>query len=168
MQRYFMTIPEAAQLVLQASTMGKGGEIFVLDMGKPVKIIDLARNLIALSGLRPGEDIQIEITGARPGEKLYEELHNLDESTLTTFHEKIKIFAGPTVPRLEMEVRLRRLREHCVLRDVGRLILELKDLVPEYNPSLHVLRRAIDTSELDAVSAERFARTHHEVLGKPN
>jgi len=104
MRRYFMTIPEASQLVLQASTMGHGGEIFVLDMGAPVKIVDLARNLILLSGLRPDEDIKIEFTGIRPGEKLYEELNSMQEDTLPTPYEKIKIFTGNglTLPRSAM------------------------------------------------------------------
>ncbi len=98
MERYFMTIPEACQLVLQASTMGKGGEIFVLDMGEPVRILDLARNLILLSGLRPEQDIMIEFTGVRPGEKLFEELRVEDEGLLATHHRKIRIFAGMTKP----------------------------------------------------------------------
>jgi FlaA1/EpsC-like NDP-sugar epimerase len=89
--RYFMTIPEACQLVLEAGFMGKGGEIFVFDMGKPVKIADLAVNMIRLSGLEPGKDIKIEYTGLRPGEKLYEELLSNKEEILPTHHEKIKI-----------------------------------------------------------------------------
>jgi FlaA1/EpsC-like NDP-sugar epimerase len=143
MERYFMSIPEASQLVLQASTMGRGGETFVLDMGKPVKIVDLARNLILLSGLRPDEDIQIEFSGIRPGEKLYEELHTFGESTLPTQHEKIKIFMGPSLGLDEMREFLERLRHTCALRAVAELILQLKEIVPEYNPSSHVLRRAL-------------------------
>jgi FlaA1/EpsC-like NDP-sugar epimerase len=91
MRRFFMTIPEACQLVLQAAAIGQGGQICVLDMGEPVKIVDLARNLILLSGLKPDEDIKIEFTGMRPGEKLYEELSTLLEGTVPTAHEKIRI-----------------------------------------------------------------------------
>jgi FlaA1/EpsC-like NDP-sugar epimerase len=94
MRRYFMTIPEASQLVLQASTMGKGSEIFVLDMGQPMKIVDLARNMIQLSGKEPDVDIEIRFTGLRPGEKLYEELLIKGEDVLPTYHEKIKIFSS--------------------------------------------------------------------------
>ena len=94
MRRFFMTIAEAVQLVLQASVMGHGGEIFVLDMGKPVRIVDLATTLIMLSGLRPEKDIEIRFSGVRPGEKLFEELSCLNESTVPTFHEKIRIFQG--------------------------------------------------------------------------
>ena len=143
MQRYFMTIPEASQLVLQASTMGGGGEIFVLDMGEPVKIVDLARNLILLSGLRPDEDIRIEFTGIRPGEKLYEELRTFEESSLPTQHEKVKIFTGPSLAYGEMTGPLETLRQICAARDVTQLILQLKEIVPEYNPSSHVLQRAL-------------------------
>ncbi len=157
MHRYFMTIPEAAQLVLQASAMGRGGEIFVLDMGQPMKILDLARNLIILSGLRPEEDIKIAFSGLRPGEKLYEELSSLDESTEPTSHEKIKIFRGPAVPRDRIAQQLRLLGSACAVRDVSRLILALKELVPEYNPSVHLLRQAIqpqpEASSLAALAA---------------
>jgi FlaA1/EpsC-like NDP-sugar epimerase len=89
MTRYFMTIPEAVQLVIQAGAMAQGGEIFVLDMGEPVKILDLAADLIRLHGLEPDKDIKIEITGIRPGEKLYEELFNANESMTTTYHDRI-------------------------------------------------------------------------------
>ncbi len=89
MTRYFMTIPEASQLVLQAATMGMGGEIFVLDMGEPVRIVDLARDLIRLSGL-PEHAIEIAYSGIRPGEKLYEELCTQEEGTLSTMHPKVR------------------------------------------------------------------------------
>ncbi len=143
MSRFFMTIPEAVQLVLQASSMGRGGEIFVLDMGQPVKIVNLARNLILLSGLRPGDDIKIEFTGVRPGEKLYEELSSYEENTVPTFHEKIKIFAGPTLSFEEMQGRLAAIRRFCATSDARGLLLELKDLVPDYNPSKHILQRLL-------------------------
>jgi len=86
-----MTIPEACSLVLEAGTMGRGGEIFVFDMGEPVKIIDLAYKMIKLAGLIPGKDIRIEFTGLRPGEKLYEELLNKNEEVILTHHKKIMI-----------------------------------------------------------------------------
>ncbi|HWQ52167.1 MAG TPA: nucleoside-diphosphate sugar epimerase/dehydratase [Bryobacteraceae bacterium] len=143
MQRYFMTIPEASQLVLQASTMNGGRQIFVLDMGAPVKIVDLARNLILLSGLRPDEDIRIEFTGVRPGEKLYEELRAFEESTAPTCHEKIKTFTGPSLSYGEMKTHIKALRRICAARDVTRLVMRLKEIVPEYNPSADVLRRAL-------------------------
>jgi FlaA1/EpsC-like NDP-sugar epimerase len=148
MRRYFMTIPEASQLVLQASTMGLSGEIFVLDMGAPVKIVDLARNLVLLSGLRPDEDIKIEFTGIRPGEKLYEELHFMEEDTIPTSCEKIKIFTGNGVPSVGMEPYLEEIRRICQRRDVLDLVLTLKELIPEYNPSAQLIRRGIDHQDL--------------------
>lgn len=157
MRRFFMTIPEASQLVLQASTMGEGGEIFVLDMGQPVRILDLARNLILLSGLRPGEDIQIEFTGVRPGEKLYEELHTLTEGTLPTGHTKIKAFQGASVPWERMEQELKNLRELCTKRDFGQLVLTMRGLVADYNPSTNLLQRVlspVDDSE-SAIAGDR-------------
>jgi FlaA1/EpsC-like NDP-sugar epimerase len=134
MRRFFMTIPEACQLVLQASTMGKGGEVFVLDMGELVRIVDLAQNLILLSGLRPDVDIKIEFSGVRPGEKLYEELNGDDENLVGTHHEKISVFAGATKARADLESHLREFRNHCANRDRERLLQELKALVTEYTP----------------------------------
>lgn len=143
MRRYFMTIPEASQLVLQASTMGKGGEIFVLDMGDPVKIQELARNLILLSGLRPDEDIKLEYTGLRPGEKLFEEISTFDEDTLPTAHEKIKVFAGTFISETQMREYLSTLEQLCVKRDLRGVILHLKEIVPDYNPSGFILRQLL-------------------------
>jgi FlaA1/EpsC-like NDP-sugar epimerase len=141
MCRYFMTIPEAAQLVLQASSMGAGGEIFVLDMGSPVRIVDLARRLILLSGLRPDVDIGIEFTGVRPGEKLAEELQSAFEASIPTGHEKIRVFSGNGLPdRQSFTQVLNELGLACDDRDLGRLIITIKDLVPEYSPSSRLLR----------------------------
>jgi FlaA1/EpsC-like NDP-sugar epimerase len=102
MRRYFMTIPEACQLVLQAASMGQGGEIFILDMGEPVRIVDLARDLIALSGLREGDDIEIVFSGVRPGEKLFEELSTDSEQADKTRHPKI--FVGRIARRRYADV----------------------------------------------------------------
>src|SRR5208282_5582244 len=122
MRRFFMTIPEACQLVLQASANGEGGQICVLDMGDPVKIVDLARNLILLSGLKPGEDIKISFTGIRPGEKLYEELSTMLEDTVPTAHEKIRIFIGNGMPAGDIQTWLGLLHDTCEARDTGRLV----------------------------------------------
>ena len=153
MRRFFMTIPEACQLVLQASAIGEGGQICVLNMGEPVKIIDLARNLILLSGLRPDEDIKIEFTGMRPGEKLYEELSTMLENTAPTAHEKIRIFVGNGVPEGDMATWLGHVRDICEKRDLGGLILMLKEIVPDYSPSTHLLKRVIETRHFSASSA---------------
>lgn len=143
MRRFFMTIPEACQLVLQASAIGKGGQICVLDMGHPVKIVDLARNLILLSGLKPDEDIKIEFSGMRPGEKLYEELSTLLEDTIPTEHEKIRIFVGNGLPEEDMMSLLETLRSICEARDAGRLVVALKEIVQDYSPSTELLKRVI-------------------------
>jgi FlaA1/EpsC-like NDP-sugar epimerase len=143
MRRFFMTIPEACQLVLQASAIGKGGQICVLDMGQPVKIVDLARNLILLSGLKPDEDIKIEFTGMRPGEKLYEELSTLLEDTVPTEHEKIRIFIGDGMLERDIQGWLDSLHEICETRDTGRLVVALKEIVLDYSPSTHLLKRVI-------------------------
>jgi FlaA1/EpsC-like NDP-sugar epimerase len=135
MRRYFMTIPEASQLVLQASTMGKGSEIFVLDMGQPVRIVDLARNMIQLSGKQPDVDIEIRFTGLRPGEKLFEELLTKGENILATYHEKINIFSGPRMKRAELEAWTGRLERLIAARDETGIVSHLCELVPEYQPS---------------------------------
>ncbi|MHC4753973.1 MAG: UDP-N-acetylglucosamine 4,6-dehydratase family protein, partial [Planctomycetota bacterium] len=132
MQRYFMTIPEASQLVLQAATMGKGGEIFVLDMGEPVKIVDLARELITLSGFRPGEDIEIKFTGSRPGEKLFEELSIRGEDMQTTRHSKIGIWKNIPMDREQLQAGITELLEVAKTQDHGLIVAKIKKLVPEY------------------------------------
>lgn len=159
MRRFFMTIPEACQLVLQASAIGKGGQICVLDMGQPVKIVDLARNLILLSGLRPEEDIKLEFTGMRPGEKLYEELSTLFEDTVPTGHEKVRIFVGNGMPEADIMSWLNTLRDICVTRDLGRIVIALKEMVLDYSPSAGLLKRFVESHDermlLDAsLSAE--------------
>jgi FlaA1/EpsC-like NDP-sugar epimerase len=141
-RRFFMTIPEAAELVLQAAAMGEGGEIFVLDMGEPVRIQDLARNLILLSGLKPDVDIRIEFSGIRPGEKLYEELNGIEEDTVPTRHAKIRIFTGPGAAGETVSRCLEELRRSTESRDTAGVVLSLKELAPDYNPSSFLLRRA--------------------------
>jgi FlaA1/EpsC-like NDP-sugar epimerase len=147
MRRFFMTIPEACQLVLQAAAIGTGGQICVLDMGEPVKIVDLARNLILLSGLKPDKDIRIEFTGMRPGEKLYEELSTLLEDTAPTPYEKIRIFVGNGMPESDIEAWLGCLRDACATRDVGRLVVALKEIVLDYSPSTGLLKRIIENRD---------------------
>jgi FlaA1/EpsC-like NDP-sugar epimerase len=133
MKRYFMTIPEAAQLVLQASAIGKGGEVFILHMGEPVKIMDLAETLITLSGLKPHEDITILETGIRPGEKLYEELRFESEETVPTSHPKIFINRLATLQSETVTMALRTLTQLAQERDEMRLRIFLNNLLPEAN-----------------------------------
>lgn len=132
MRRYFMTIPEASQLVLQAASMGKGGEIFVLDMGEPVKIVDLATELITLSGFRPGEDIEIAYTGARPGEKLFEELSIEGEDMLATKHPKIHIWKNIPKDRQTLRAEISKLIDVAQAQDHGKIVEVIKQLIPEY------------------------------------
>jgi FlaA1/EpsC-like NDP-sugar epimerase len=161
MRRFFMTIPEACQLVLQASAIGKGGQICVLDMGQPVKIVDLARNLILLSGLIPDEDIKIEFTGTRPGEKLYEELSTLLEDTVPTEHDKVRIFVGNGMPEGDMLTWFDSLHEICGSRNVGRLVVALKEIVLDYNPSTHLLKRILEPQHLHSVPVIGMVPSQH-------
>jgi FlaA1/EpsC-like NDP-sugar epimerase len=132
MQRYFMTIPEACSLVLQAAAMGEGGELFILDMGEPVKIVDLARDLIRLSGLVPDKDIKIRFTGLRPGEKLFEELSLSEEDTLKTRHSRIYIgkVRAPSLRWLDSHIN--ELAALALQENTGKILAKFKEIVPEY------------------------------------
>jgi FlaA1/EpsC-like NDP-sugar epimerase len=130
--RYFMTIPEACQLVLEAGTMGKGGEIFIFDMGKSVKILDLAEKMIWLSGLEPRKDIDIVFTGLREGEKLYEELLNNRENTIRTHHEKIMIAKVPQYGYREINNYIELFNDLVYDRNELKSVALMKELVPEY------------------------------------
>ncbi len=134
MTRYFMTIPEASQLVLQAAATGAGGEIFLLDMGEPVKIVDLARDMITLSGMKVGEDIDIVFSGVRPGEKLFEELRTAGEDIVPTVHPKVKTWKHRIVEWERIQQVLDELQVLVNCSDRGKIIAVLKRLVPEYDP----------------------------------
>ena len=144
MTRYFMTIPEAAQLVLQAFSIGKGGEVFVLEMGEPVKIADLAKNLILLSGLQPDRDIEIQFTGVRPGEKMFEELNLQDEHLIPTSHAKIRSYVcHQNLNASQVKASLHRLQAVVEKQDVAKLVQLLQELVPDYNPGTGLLKTAL-------------------------
>ena len=130
--RYFMTIPEACQLVLEAGFMGSGGEIYVFDMGKPVKIYDLAVKMITLAGLEPGRDIAIKETGLRPGEKLFEELLATKENTLPTYHKKIMIGKTRECNPILVHHGVISLLNLLKSATDDQLVSEMKKLVPEF------------------------------------
>ncbi len=134
--RYFMTIPEAVGLVLQSAAQGQGGEIFVLDMGKPVKILDLARQVIELSGLKPDIDIEIQFVGLRPGEKLCEELSHKGEDCVPTNHPSITRFISRPLPLKTVQEKMRELSQALHNTEPDQLKLLLKKAVPEYKPFL--------------------------------
>jgi FlaA1/EpsC-like NDP-sugar epimerase len=151
MTRYFMTIQEASQLVLQAFSMGKGGEVFVLDMGEPVKIVDLARNLILLSGLQPDRDIEIQFSGVRPGEKLFEQLKLKDECLIPTSHPKIRSFVSPLdFDARQIAAHLQDLKRIVELQDASALAVLLKEMIPDYNPTSRRLTDALTVAFCDA------------------
>ncbi|WP_409079954.1 polysaccharide biosynthesis protein [Sphingobacterium sp. UME9] len=130
--RYFMTIPEACRLVLEAGTMGQGGEIFVFDMGKSVKIVELAKKMIRLSGFKPNEDIEIKFTGLRPGEKLYEELLNDLENTLPTHHEKIMIAKVRENNYDIVCMKIGELQQRLATQNKNEVVYQMKIIVPEF------------------------------------
>jgi FlaA1/EpsC-like NDP-sugar epimerase len=132
MTRYFMTIPEACQLVLQAAALGKGGEIFIMDMGAPVRIVDLARDLIRLSGFIPAKDIEIRFTGIRPGEKLFEELALSEENARKTGHPQIFIGRLKAPAWAEINRQVEELGALAACPDPARIRAKFKEIVPEY------------------------------------
>ncbi len=133
--RYFMTIPEASQLILQAGAMGKGGEIFILEMGKSIKIADMAKDLIRLSGFEPDKEIAIEYIGLRPGEKLYEELITEGEDIVPTGHKKIMVLSGQICEQDELNGDIDRIIEIAKAQDGEKIKTLLRKIVPEYLPS---------------------------------
>ncbi len=163
MVRYFMTIPEAAQLVLQAGALGEGGEIFILDMGEPVRILDLAKDTITLSGLKPGEDIEIIFTGVRAGEKLFEELEITEERLTRTRHPKIfigKIAAYPEETVRHALARLRMLSHEGQERELRSFLSELLPearLTIETDPAQTVAEPDINDNRVKLQPAEASA-----------
>ena len=154
MTRYFMTIPEASQLVMQAGAIGQGGEIFVLDMGAQVRIVDLATELIRRNGLRPNDDIEIRFTGIRPGEKLYEELAGDDEQTCPTAHEKIRVWKLPPADADQVAERLESLDRVAQSGSAKAAIAALAECVSEYRPE--TLRKSSRTESARSVPALRL------------
>ena len=129
-----MSIPEAAQLILQAGAMGEGGEIFILEMGEPIRIVDMVRDLIRLNGLEPEKDIAIEFTGLRPGEKLHEELITSGEGIVSTEHEKIMVLRGKTRDAAALLAQIETLLAISRKGDGEAIRKKLRDIVPEYQP----------------------------------
>jgi FlaA1/EpsC-like NDP-sugar epimerase len=171
MTRYFMTIPEAAQLVLQAFSIGKGGEVFVLEMGEPVKIMDLAKNLILLSGFQPERDIEIQITGLRSGEKMFEELNLQDEHLIPTSHAKIRSYVcHQNLDAMQIKASMQRLQAIVEGQDIANLVLLLKELVPDYNPGAELLKTALaikpHNAGLDTILVHR-EQIEAQVVAKP-
>lgn len=144
--RYFMTIPEACQLVLEAGTMGQGGEIFIFDMGEPVKIIDLARKMIGLAGFIPNEDIEIKVIGLRPGEKLYEELLNDDSKTLPTYNDQIMIALDSSLEYKKLCADIEVLFEHSKRSSNDCIVGQMKKIVPEFK-SMNSVFQNLDLTE---------------------
>ena len=138
--RYFMTIPEACRLVLEAGSMGNGGEIYIFDMGKPVKIVDLARRMIQLSGAK---NVEIKITGLRDGEKLYEEVLNEEETTKPTFHPKIKIAQVREYDYADVCRQVDELVASSVEEDDMEIVKRMKEMVPEFK-SKHSVYEVLD------------------------
>jgi FlaA1/EpsC-like NDP-sugar epimerase len=152
MVRYFMTIPEAAQLVMQAGSMGEGGEIFILDMGEPVRILDLAKEAITLSGLRPFEDIEIQFTGKRPGEKLFEELEMTQERVSKTRHPKIFIGKIAPYPQERIIYALNRFGALSKSGNEAELRVLFNELIPEGKIDVNIVGEPKPQTKVRAIS----------------
>lgn len=162
--RYFMTVNEAVGLVLQSATLGESGEIFVLDMGHPMKIVDLARQLIELSGLEPDTDIEIKFTGLRPGEKLYEELNHNTENMTTTSHSKIMRFIGVPQPLAVLRSGLEVIKAAAINHDGSQVKLAIRQMVPEYQPQLvHSARTAL-TEAMHSAGPSVLLKTGRDIV----
>jgi len=145
--RYFMTIPESVQLLLQAGAMGNGGEIFILDMGDPIKILDLACDLIRLSGLEVERDIPIEFTGLEPGEKLYEELLTAEEGVTATKHQRIFVAHLEAIEEKRLLNQIQMLEDLANHLKADEIIRELQKIVPTYVPNRFFVNEPINTSD---------------------
>jgi len=147
MTRYFMTIPEAVQLVMQAAVLGQGGEVFVLDMGEQIRILDLAHDLISLSGLTPGKDIEITFTGVRLGEKLYEELFGKEEERIPTAHKKIFLtHTASSLSEQELAEGIELVLQAARQDDVVTLFATLRHLIPSFRPAEELIARPTPAS----------------------
>jgi FlaA1/EpsC-like NDP-sugar epimerase len=167
MRRYFMTIPEASQLVLQAGSMGKGGEIFILDMGEPVKIVDLARDLIRLSGFSQ-DDIAIEFTGIRPGEKLFEELTLDHESVQKTSHPKVFIGRLGRCDHAKIAKYLEELSDRLADCDWSTMVEKIREIVPEYQPTGEPLEHRLNPAYFHRVPERVAANGAEQSNGQPH
>jgi FlaA1/EpsC-like NDP-sugar epimerase len=168
-QRYFMTIPEAVQLVLQASSMGAASEIFVLEMGQQIRIVDLARNLIRLSGLEPDQDIPIIYTGLRPGEKLFEELMLDGEGVKPTSHPKIRVLDGGPVSFEQVQLWLDELSALVEAKNIHGLVQTFQRIVPEYKPSEEVLASCeVDRHDMALMYRRARGQLWHSAIDIPN
>jgi FlaA1/EpsC-like NDP-sugar epimerase len=164
-----MTIPEAVQLVLQASSMGTASDIFVLEMGQQIRIEDLARNLIRLSGLEPDQDIPIVYTGLRPGEKLFEELMLAGEGVKPTSHTKIRVLHGGPVSFEQVRLWLDELSALVEAKNISGLVQTFQRIVPEYKPSEEVLALCeVDRHDMALMYRRARKQLWHSASDMPN